>query len=533
MIALFLLSLLLAQSPLGRPESNMVAVPNDTVTGTLTYHLAKPTNDNPTKAILTATADVATNGGNATGICVANCGTSGDAYIVVVGDVKCAFDGSTTANNFVQVSDTQAGKCKDVGATRPLRGKIIGRVKSTNVGAGTYEITMFGIGVRGHPEMPASSSGLYLKDDGSYANPGGGTTPTGTGFRHVTGGVEDSASSLPTWTDVQSKPATFPPTVPIAQADVSSLVSDLAGKQASLGFTPENSANKNAANGYAGLSAGSKIAASQMTGVLASGDLTNDSALEKTANKGAANGYAGLDAGIKIPIAQIPTGSTASTVAIGNDARLSDARTPLAHSHPESDVTNLVTDLAGKAATVHTHVGADILSGTVPLATALAANGTNCPGGQVSAGADASGNAEGCVAASGVQFRDFHLGSSVTGFCIWTNKNASYVECANQASRNNIDLSGFTDARLLVNFNVATITADAQIHCSDDNTFGTETLLLQFDGPHAVNTLAVGAWVAIPANCKTAGGVYIRLGLIDGSGAAEDPALRKVTLQVR
>lgn len=67
----------------------------------------------------------------------------------------------------------------------------------------------------------------------------------------------------------------------------------------------EKTANKNAASGYAGLSAGSKIAASQMTAVLASSDLTNDSALEKTANKGAASGYAGLDAGTKVPTAHL------------------------------------------------------------------------------------------------------------------------------------------------------------------------------------------------------------------------------------
>ena len=36
-----------------------------------------------------------------------------------------------------------------------------------------------------------------------------------------------------------------------------------------------------------------------------------------------------------------------------------------AHAHPESDVTNLVTDLAGKAAASHAHAGADITSGTV------------------------------------------------------------------------------------------------------------------------------------------------------------------------
>lgn len=43
-----------------------------------------------------------------------------------------------------------------------------------------------------------------------------------------------------------------------------------------------------------------------------------------------------------------------------NDSRLSDARTPLAHTHPQSDVTNLVSALAGKAASSHTHAESDI-----------------------------------------------------------------------------------------------------------------------------------------------------------------------------
>ena len=46
--------------------------------------------------------------------------------------------------------------------------------------------------------------------------------------------------------------------------------------------------------------------------------------------KGAANGYAGLDGSSKVAIANLPTGTTSSTVCIGNDSRLSDARTPTA-----------------------------------------------------------------------------------------------------------------------------------------------------------------------------------------------------------
>ena len=41
---------------------------------------------------------------------------------------------------------------------------------------------------------------------------------------------------------------------------------------------------------------------------------------------------------------------------------------PASHSHAQSDITNLVTDLAGKAAASHTHAASDITSGTVAAA---------------------------------------------------------------------------------------------------------------------------------------------------------------------
>lgn len=45
--------------------------------------------------------------------------------------------------------------------------------------------------------------------------------------------------------------------------------------------------------------------------------------------------------------------SAANVVVQGNDSRLSDARTPTAHTHVEADVTGLATSLAGKAAAFH------------------------------------------------------------------------------------------------------------------------------------------------------------------------------------
>lgn len=38
------------------------------------------------------------------------------------------------------------------------------------------------------------------------------------------------------------------------------------------------------------------------------------------------------------------------------------------HTHPESEITNLVSDLAGKAATSHTHAASDITSGVIAMA---------------------------------------------------------------------------------------------------------------------------------------------------------------------
>lgn len=58
-------------------------------------------------------------------------------------------------------------------------------------------------------------------------------------------------------------------------------------------------------------------------------------------------------------------GTTAGTVVQATDARLSNARTPTAHAHPQSDVTGLVDALAGKSATGHTHDAAAIATGTI------------------------------------------------------------------------------------------------------------------------------------------------------------------------
>lgn len=93
-----------------------------------------------------------------------------------------------------------------------------------------------------------------------------------------------------------------------------------------------------AANTYLKTNAGvlsfAAISESEVTNLVADlGALSSAIALrELLSNKGAVSGYASLDGTTKIPIAQIPTGSSATTVTIGNDSRLSDSRTPTAHA---------------------------------------------------------------------------------------------------------------------------------------------------------------------------------------------------------
>lgn len=66
---------------------------------------------------------------------------------------------------------------------------------------------------------------------------------------------------------------------------------------------------------------------------------------ETLLHRNQANGYAPLDGASKLPLANLPT-----------------------HVHAESDVTNLISDLAGKANTSHTHDAADIITGTLNAA---------------------------------------------------------------------------------------------------------------------------------------------------------------------
>jgi hypothetical protein len=99
--------------------------------------------------------------------------------------------------------------------------------------------------------------------------------------------------------------------------------------------------------------AGRLTAASSSTIAIASSAV---SGLASIATSGSASD---LGAGT-VPIARIPTGTTSSTVCIGNDSRLSDLRTPTAHNQDWSTITSTPTTLSGygitdAAASSHTH----------------------------------------------------------------------------------------------------------------------------------------------------------------------------------
>lgn len=139
----------------------------------------------------------------------------------------------------------------------------------------------------------------------------------------------------------------------------------------------EKTANKGAASGYAGLDGSSKVPIANLpTGTSAStvaiGNDARFAAAEQVANKGAVSGYAGLDGSGKVPIAQLPTGTGASNVAIGNDSRFAAAE-QTANKNQNSGYAGL--DSAGL-------LGIDRL----PAGTTLVARkvGGNWPGGTAS-----------------------------------------------------------------------------------------------------------------------------------------------------
>jgi len=143
-------------------------IPNAGTTGTTLNKLAKVTGA-PATAIIASTSD--TNG--VVGVVVDGAGTTGSAQIARGGQASCAFDGATTAGDYVQISSTSAGDCHDAGASYPGIGQVIGRVLSTNASAGTYSMLASGSDVQAPSAGAVSTvfgrSGTITAQAGDYA----------------------------------------------------------------------------------------------------------------------------------------------------------------------------------------------------------------------------------------------------------------------------------------------------------------------------------------------------------------------------
>lgn len=102
----------------------------------------------------------------------------------------------------------------------------------------------------------------------------------------------------------------------------------------------QKESEKNNANGYCGLDASGLVAdvrlpssiardsevAAAVTAHEAAGD--PHTGYQRESEKAQAGGYASLDGSTKVPIAQLPTGTSSTTVCAGDDSRLSDSRAP-------------------------------------------------------------------------------------------------------------------------------------------------------------------------------------------------------------
>lgn len=136
-----------------------IQVPNDTVNGTVLNRLAKFTTSNPVAAIQTSSGSFDTSG--AIGVVVLNAGKTGIATIQQSGLATCQFDGNTTAGDYVQISTSLVGECRDAGPTYPTSGQVIGRATTTTGGGSDYyPLMLFGPEVNRTPTLVFCSNGV-------------------------------------------------------------------------------------------------------------------------------------------------------------------------------------------------------------------------------------------------------------------------------------------------------------------------------------------------------------------------------------
>lgn len=210
----------------------VVGVSNASPTGTTLHRLAKLTGA-PSKATVVATTD--TDG--ALGVVVGMPGTSGVATIQTSGLSSvsagggCDFDGATTAGDYVQISSTAAGKCHSAGSSYPSSGQVVGRVLSTNVGAGTYDVLLTP-GVKAAPTTApgGSDTQAQFNDGGSFGGSSAFTFDKTAKTLTLARGSATSGSALSitsTWTGGGTLPGAIFANVTDSSSAAGSLLIDL------------------------------------------------------------------------------------------------------------------------------------------------------------------------------------------------------------------------------------------------------------------------------------------------------------------
>lgn len=221
----------------------------------------------------------------------------------------------------------------------------------------------------GNLKANAVSSSVLQDDSISEAKLNTGSGSNGqvlTKNNAVTGGFE--------WTSAAGSPDATTSTKGIVQ-----LAGDLAGTAAAptvpgLAAKANTSTTVSAGTGLTGggdLSTNRTISANFGTtaGTIAQGNDSRITGAEQTANKGAASGYASLDGSTKVPIAQIPTGTSGTTVALGNHTHT------LTFSLTSFFKSGTLTTTTGTQRLpidgTYTIVGTRLMSGTAPAGSSL------------------------------------------------------------------------------------------------------------------------------------------------------------------
>jgi len=181
---------------------------NDLTTGTALNFLAKYNGATPACAVKAGMSDM----DGVIGVVSNGWGITGNAVITYRGYAQCSFDGGTTAGDYVVASTTNPGDCHDPLTTgRPTGVQVLGRVESTNAGAGTYgvRVSLDAPGGTGAPVTSPTFTGTVTLPDGTTDSAGGLTLGTAValpgGSTAATQSTADSSTKVATTAYVQNQ----------------------------------------------------------------------------------------------------------------------------------------------------------------------------------------------------------------------------------------------------------------------------------------------------------------------------------------